>query len=376
MLKRARRDTTTRRTRVGSSRRGMGLVEILITASIVAIIALGMATLFKDVFTVQNRANVGASAGQLKSLIKAAIEDGKAWGNTVAANSSLICLNPNDATVCTSGAAITGISLRQSDNTVLLDDSNSANGFTSGGAPCSGWNSTGNNACPITYDLTVRFECVSPPTCKNPTVTVEALMAYSPLDQEAKGSINPSNYRVFVTRGFNDSTRRNDPFIVRHLVSPATSTSYGGACTVNSWTQRQLNSEDGDAAGNVVVAANQFTLQPGTYECRATAPAFKAGVNKIRVRNTANNLSQESGSVIAPVSGGSSIAVVDINISIGAATTFLVEHFCTAKPSDDVDVGGSWGLKDDNAALGVPSPGAGGTYSDVVYTVVSCIRKS
>lgn len=375
MLKCARKKSGSRLTRVVRGRRGMGLVEVMITASIIAIVALGLATLFKDVFTVQNRANLGATANQLKSLIKAAIEDGKAWGYTVAANASLICLDPNDVTQCTSGAAITGISLRQADNAVLLNDASSANGFTTGGAACASWAAGGNNACPFSYDITVRFECVAAATCKNPSVTVEALMMFSPLDQQLKASINPANYNVLVIRGA-DSTRRNDPFLVRHIISPATSTSYGGACTVNTWNQRILNEEVGDVANNVAVAGNQFTLQPGTYECRATAPAFKAGVNKIRIRSSTSSIIQESSPVIAPVSGGSSIAVVDLNISIGAATAFLVEHFCTQSPSDDVDVGGSWGLKDNNAALGVPSPGTGGTYSEVVYTVVSCIRKS
>jgi prepilin-type N-terminal cleavage/methylation domain-containing protein len=71
MLKCARKKSVFRLTRVVRGSRGMGLVEIMITASIIAIVALGLATLFKDVFTVQNRSNLGATANQLKNLIEA-----------------------------------------------------------------------------------------------------------------------------------------------------------------------------------------------------------------------------------------------------------------------------------------------------------------
>jgi Tfp pilus assembly protein PilV len=369
----------TRRVRVGFSRRGMGLVEIMITASIIAVIALGLATLFKDVFTVQNRSNLGATANQLKNLMEAAIKDGKAWGHTVTANASLTCLDNTNSTQCTSGAAITGIDLKQSDSTTLLNNSSAANGFTTGGAACNSWSAGGNNACPFSYDITVRLTCMSGATCKNPNVRVEAVMKFSPLDQEMKSAIATGaigsasgKYNVVVDRGASN-TRRNDPFLVRHRITGATSTSYGGACTVNAWNQRTINEEVGDTANNVAVASNQFTLEAGTYECRATAPAFKAGVNKIRVRDTGSTIIQESASVIAPVSGGSSIAVVDINISINAATTFLVEHFCSQAPTNDTD---GFGLTNASAALGVPSAGTGGTYSEVIYTVVSCVRTS
>lgn len=379
MLRCARKKSGFRLTRVARSRRGMGLVEIMITASIIAIVALGLATLFKDVFTVQSRSNLGATANQLKNLMEAAIKDGKAWGHTVAANASLTCLDNTNATQCTSGAAITGIDLKQSDSTTLLNNSAVANGFTTGGAACSSWSAAGNNACPFSYDITVRFTCMSGATCKNPNVRVEAVMKFSPLDQEMKSAIATGaigsasgKYNVLVDRGATN-TRRNDPFLVRHRINPATSTSYGGACTVNAWNTRTLNEEVGDTANNVTVASNQFTLEAGTYECRATAPAFKAGVNKIRVRDSGSTIVQESGTVIAPVSGGSSIAVVDVNISINAATTFVVEHFCSQAPSNDTD---GFGLTNNSAALGVPSAGAGGTYSEVIYTVVSCVRTS
>lgn len=64
----------------------------------------------------------------------------------------------------------------------------------------------------------------------------------------------------------------------------------GGPLNAGAWRIRDLNTEEGDAEGNVSLAANVFTLLPGSYYIHATAPfssgsiiSFPGGEHQIRL---------------------------------------------------------------------------------------------
>ena len=59
----------------------------------------------------------------------------------------------------------------------------------------------------------------------------------------------------------------------------------GGTFTLGAWRTRDLNTEDSDVNGLGVLAANQITLQPGTYECIIQCPASQVDRHKARLQN-------------------------------------------------------------------------------------------
>jgi hypothetical protein len=59
----------------------------------------------------------------------------------------------------------------------------------------------------------------------------------------------------------------------------------GGPFTLGAWQTRDLNTEVGDTGNHCTLAANQFTLSPGTYRIKATVPAYKVDNHKARLYN-------------------------------------------------------------------------------------------
>lgn len=59
----------------------------------------------------------------------------------------------------------------------------------------------------------------------------------------------------------------------------------GGLFTSGAWQTRVLNTEVADTGNNATLAANQITLQAGTYRVRATAPAYRVDNHQTRLQN-------------------------------------------------------------------------------------------
>lgn len=59
-----------------------------------------------------------------------------------------------------------------------------------------------------------------------------------------------------------------------------------GTFTAGAWQTRVLNTEVSDTGGICALAANQFTLDAGTYLVYATAPFNSVGKNRLRLQNT------------------------------------------------------------------------------------------
>ena len=58
-----------------------------------------------------------------------------------------------------------------------------------------------------------------------------------------------------------------------------------GTSVTGSWLTRVLNTEVIDSKGKASLAANQITLEAGTYKCRASSPFYVSGDVQIRLRN-------------------------------------------------------------------------------------------
>lgn len=109
-----------------------------------------------------------------------------------------------------------------------------------------------------------------------------------------------------------------------------TSGTAGGTATTGSWETRTLNTVEGRAysAGLVSLSSNQFTLQPGVWEIRWTAPAHKVDAHQSRLRNMTLGTTTRLGSSQRCSSSDNSdnVSFGEWTVSISAATTFEIQH--------------------------------------------------
>lgn len=100
----------------------------------------------------------------------------------------------------------------------------------------------------------------------------------------------------------------------------------GGTATSGAWQKRDLNTEVIDTGGLAAIASSVITLQPGTYQCRWSAPAYNGVLqHQTRLRNTADAIdyvgsSERANTLIQSRSMGSA------RFTITAAKTFELQH--------------------------------------------------
>ncbi len=105
----------------------------------------------------------------------------------------------------------------------------------------------------------------------------------------------------------------------------------GGACTSGAWQTRELNTIEGDAS-IVSLAANSFTLQPGTYHIDGHAPAFVTSQHKAKIVDSGAGTDAIVGSTgfshnTSPSITQSMLAGV---LTLSAPTSFTVMHRCSS----------------------------------------------
>lgn len=355
---------------------GFGLVEVMIVAAVISIIALGMSTLFTDMFSMQSKSNQQSSYTNVRQRLLQTIQNTEAWARTTgdgALNPEMACIRGN--TPCAVDVNGYPLTLIESDGTVAFSehytDGNRRHGFNNSGALCLTFDATAPNAnCALSYDL--RWYPICPGaalSCANPSIQVRGVALFAS-PNVLPGGMNVARYDLNIIRG--SAAIRNDPVIITYVKDETTPTGEGNC--KGAWTQRQLTSPPlSDPGNNVTVAASDMTFKAGTYNCRITAPAFKAGGVRIRLRDLAAVIQPiVSPTVTAAMSGGSALAVIDTTFTITIDTTFRLEQFCQASPADDSD---GWGAVDANYSMGVPIQDDGG-YGMVTYSVVSCLRTS
>lgn len=106
----------------------------------------------------------------------------------------------------------------------------------------------------------------------------------------------------------------------------------GGGFTSGAWQTRTLNTESSDLQGIVSLAANQFTLQAGTYYIYARAPALRVDLHKCKIANITDTADALIGSnamadADATAQGGTDSVVQGV-ITIAAQKTFELQHRC------------------------------------------------
>lgn len=113
----------------------------------------------------------------------------------------------------------------------------------------------------------------------------------------------------------------------------------GGGFTSGSWQQRDLNTVVEDLTGMVTLASNAFTLGPGRYRIRGSAPAFYCSHHQTRVQNVTDTTTPIIGTAQEDTSslsfGTSSRSEFEGVVFITAAKTFQVQHQCSTTRATD-----------------------------------------
>lgn len=128
--------------------------------------------------------------------------------------------------------------------------------------------------------------------------------------------------------GFKTIGRNTIEYI--HLQDQKSQNTAGGTFTSGAWRTRDLNTEVADTGNNCALSSNQFTLQPGTYRIRASAPAATTNAHQAKLRNTSDSSDVLLGSSeYAHNSYGlTTRSFVTGQFTIAAAKTFELQHQC------------------------------------------------
>lgn len=106
----------------------------------------------------------------------------------------------------------------------------------------------------------------------------------------------------------------------------------GGTFTLGAWRTRVLNTEVEDTGGHCSLAANQFTLDDGTYRFKARAPAYQVLRHQLRLFNVTDTAVILTGSSM--VSGSGFISETDSwctgRFTIAAGKALELQHRCEA----------------------------------------------
>lgn len=357
------------------NRKGMSLIEVLVAAGLMAIVAMGMGGVITSMNKEQNNQVRLATLRELKTRIQSLITDQNSWNKTMQMNNG--ATNPMkcllDHSACTPGTY----------DLLLYDPAGNAfinppppyaavppagsQGFTDKGAVCSNFNGNANagvDSCPISYKIVWEPVCPVTGACINPLVRVNARLLFNPSDSAqipsvslASGSMvnNDSSlgkYDVVIKRS---ATTINKAFSYAIKVINATGLQHqgqgGGDCAATgSYTIRgkkvatMLQSTTGGQYPPWVVESDPFSLvnldittgemrlEPGTYNCKVTAAAWAVNSFSIRLYNVSDGVQLNDSVATSNANTASysqSIATSNPIISISAQKKFRLEQSCS-----------------------------------------------
>lgn len=120
-----------------------------------------------------------------------------------------------------------------------------------------------------------------------------------------------------------------------------------GGFTSGAWQTRAFTTEVSDTANHGVLAANQITLDAGTYRVQASAPGVNCAFHQARLRNVTDgtNLALGQGAYSGPTGGGTGIAAVVVGrFTIATAKVVELQHRCaTTAATFGLGINGSFG---------------------------------
>lgn len=106
----------------------------------------------------------------------------------------------------------------------------------------------------------------------------------------------------------------------------------GGTFTLGAWRTRDLNTELDDTGEDAALAANQITLEAGTYRCLISCPAYRVDAHKARLYNITDGatiLGGTSERAAAAITATNKSIIVG-RFTIAAQKVLEVQHYCIA----------------------------------------------
>ena len=125
----------------------------------------------------------------------------------------------------------------------------------------------------------------------------------------------------------------------------------GGGFTSGAWRTRDINTEDSDGGSHCAIAANQITLQPGTYVCNMSAPALLVDQHKIRLQNITDGVTELLGTSEYADSTGLAVdqtrSLLFGRFILAAAKVLEVQHRCvTTRAGNGFGVAANLGVNE------------------------------
>ena len=120
----------------------------------------------------------------------------------------------------------------------------------------------------------------------------------------------------------------------------------GGASVSGSWETRDITTEVEDTANICALAANQFTLQAGTYRILASAPNYQGGTHQIRLYNVTDGTLELLGASAwdGNITGAQTKSLLNGRFTIAGAKVFEVQHRVAAsQAANGHGIGLDWG---------------------------------
>lgn len=137
----------------------------------------------------------------------------------------------------------------------------------------------------------------------------------------------------------------------------------GGTFNAGSWFTRDLNTLSAYPAGISTLGSNIFTLPPGKWLVRASAPAYRAKTHQIRLYDVTNNIEIYGTVEFTPDNSSSCVtrSYLDTIVSPAVTTQYRIDHKCSSTESGD--------------GFGIALPAGWGTsYTENVFTTVICTK--
>lgn len=131
-----------------------------------------------------------------------------------------------------------------------------------------------------------------------------------------------------------------------HLYDKKASGVDAGSSVAGDWRTRDLTDEVSDDGNLCTLAANQFTLEAGTYRCFISAPALASSAHVARLYNVTDAAVELLGTTAHNhnLTKASTISTVNGRFTIASQKTFEVQHRVSgSNPDDGWGEGNSWG---------------------------------
>lgn len=378
-----------------SNQAGVSLVELMIVTAVIGVVGIGMSGLFVEMSLLQAKVEQGVAFTEIRNRISQAVRSPPitavqvgvvpAWDRTLqnaVLNPEMACLRDNTPCVSLVGGVRqwNRLTLVDSGGVVVFDGHDDTAGFNNRGVACNAFDAVApDGTCPLSYDLRWSVTCPDgADSCVGPNIEVRATAEYSVPPQVHRG-FDPNKHSFLVVRG--GAVRKNEAIRLQNVEDESALGINGGEDGVGAgagnnckgaWKARRLNTIVTAPVNTVtLVPPTGFTLVPGVYSCQIRSPGYKISGTFLRLRSTAGDaINLRSSPSVATRWDGSTTVELVTSFTLAAPTTFVVEQYCTTLPEDEPTYGS---FLPENS-FGRPVPDEFGSFANVIYTTVNCIR--